>query len=628
MIHSKLKCAGRVCSVGTRRPSAGAGIGVSLRKQVLLVIAAAICLAFSSYYVLVIVPAGTAASGRPFVADLYPAWYSSRQVLHHHSNPYSEETTRQIQLGMYGHVVAPASTLDEQRFAYPLTSVFLFAPIAVLSFPMAQAVTFLFFLAAACATLKLYLPQRMPALTKFACSLCFLASFPVLLGLQLRQPTLLIVALLSAAVACLRSRHLVAGGLLLALATAKPQLALPFVVPLLLWGISARRDHKAFIYSLLFSECTLLVASEAMVPGWIRPWISTLKAYTHYAGAQPLASHLLGNRFPLVICGVGFGMLIAVSWKWRNRDPLFAIAFSVSVCQLIFPFQLYNEIMLVLPVAWLMKGSFNVDTTAGNRLLCRCLGLFVAVSWACMVIAVALHLVHPETVTSGWTIPMIPIYLLPYAVFAAMVVALIRGVPATSGFQLPSSKKRNDLQEREENRGRRLVLGANEGQSLLETAILLPMLTLMLCFAVDTGYYMLVAANLVSASRVAVEYASQGYSSPGQLQLPGAGPIGTTTSVSALAVGDLSGLLSSNTTTTVAVCSKSVGITGNLTKCGTYGSGTQQYAPDTDPEAPMFMLQRVDVLYTVQPPIPLSFFSLNAMPPLTVHRRVEFRAVD
>ena len=60
----------------------------------------------------------------------------------------------------------------------------------------------------------------------------------------------------------------------------------------------------------------------------------------------------------------------------------------------------------------------------------------------------------------------------------------------------------------------------------------------------------------------------------------------------------------------------------------TYGSGTQQYAPDPDPEAPMFLLQRVDVLYTVQPPIPLSFFSLMLMPPLTLHRTVEYRAVD
>ncbi|MGA9564669.1 MAG: TadE/TadG family type IV pilus assembly protein [Candidatus Korobacteraceae bacterium] len=173
---------------------------------------------------------------------------------------------------------------------------------------------------------------------------------------------------------------------------------------------------------------------------------------------------------------------------------------------------------------------------------------------------------------------------------------------------------------------------ASDGQSLIETAILLPMLVIMLCFAVDTGYYMLVASNLVSASRVAVEYGAQGYSSPGQLQLPGAGPIATTSTVSALAVGDLSGLVGASTTATVAVCSKTIGtvlVTGKLTtKCTTYGSGTQQYTPDPDPESPMFLLQRVDVVYTVQPPIPLSFFSLSVLPPLTVHRMVEFRVVD
>jgi hypothetical protein len=100
------------------------------------------------------------------------------------------------------------------------------------------------------------------------------------------------------------------------------------------------------------------------------------------------------------------------------------------------------------------------------------------------------------------------------------------------------------------------------------------------------------------------------------------------TSVSALALGDLSGLASASTTTTVQVCSKSVGISNNLTQCASYGPAGTTYTPTADPEAPTFLLNRVDLTYTVHPPIPLSFFSYSLLPSLTFHREVSMRVLD
>ena len=166
------------------------------------------------------------------------------------------------------------------------------------------------------------------------------------------------------------------------------------------------------------------------------------------------------------------------------------------------------------------------------------------------------------------------------------------------------------------------------GQSLLEAALFLPLLVLLAAFAVDFGYFFIVAANLSSSSRNAAEYSIQGYESPGQSALSAAGPLSSVTSVSALAVGDLSGLVNASTTTTVQVCSKSIGVTNNVTQCASYGPAGAAYTPGTDPEAPTFLLNRVDVTYTVQPPIPLSFFSHPLVPSLTFHRQVSMRVLD
>jgi Flp pilus assembly protein TadG len=164
------------------------------------------------------------------------------------------------------------------------------------------------------------------------------------------------------------------------------------------------------------------------------------------------------------------------------------------------------------------------------------------------------------------------------------------------------------------------------GQSLVETAIFLPVLILLVAYAVDFGYFFIVAANLTSAARNAVEYSIQGYTSPAQSALPIAGPITTNTSVAALAVGDLSSLAASSTTTTVQVCSQAIGTTNNVTKCATYGPAGTVYSPAADPEAPTFFLNRVDVTYTVHPPIPLSFFSYPLLPTMQFHRQVSMRA--
>ena len=173
----------------------------------------------------------------------------------------------------------------------------------------------------------------------------------------------------------------------------------------------------------------------------------------------------------------------------------------------------------------------------------------------------------------------------------------------------------------------RTLLRDGSGQSLLETALFLPILVLVMAYAVDYGYFFLVAADLTSASHNAVEYSIQGYQGPAQVSVPAAGPIATVTSVASLAVADLN-LLNASTTTTVQVCSKSLGMSGNLPVCASYGPAGTAYTPATDPEAPTFVLQRVDVTYTVKPPVPISFFKVTLIPVMQFHRQVSMRVMD
>jgi hypothetical protein len=172
------------------------------------------------------------------------------------------------------------------------------------------------------------------------------------------------------------------------------------------------------------------------------------------------------------------------------------------------------------------------------------------------------------------------------------------------------------------------LLHDRSGQSLVEIALMMPLLLLLIGYAIDFGYFFIVAANITSAARNAAEYSVQGFQSPTRSALAVAGPLTNVASVSAGALGDIAGLVNASTLTTFQVCSRSLGISGLLANCSTYGAAGAVYVPAADPEAPTFILHRVDVTYTVQPPVPMSFFGISLLPSMQFHRQVSMRGMD
>jgi len=170
-------------------------------------------------------------------------------------------------------------------------------------------------------------------------------------------------------------------------------------------------------------------------------------------------------------------------------------------------------------------------------------------------------------------------------------------------------------------------LRSSEGaQSLIETALVLPLFLMITFNAANFGYFFFVAVNLASAPRQGVEYSIQGFATPSQLNLPAAGPSANEASISWLTYQDMAGLRNS-TGAQVQVCTKMLGLSAPGTaNCTQFGGGTFP-APAADPEPTAFVLHRVDVRYTVSPLIPGALFNL-VIPSLTFHRQVSMRAMD
>ena len=174
-------------------------------------------------------------------------------------------------------------------------------------------------------------------------------------------------------------------------------------------------------------------------------------------------------------------------------------------------------------------------------------------------------------------------------------------------------------------------LRGNSGQALVETVLMLPVLLGLILNGINFGYAYLMAVNIASSSRSSGIYSIVGGATPAGIPLPPVGTMancsaGGSTTVSCLVQMDLTGAVYAPTTgnTGGQVCSPSVGVlnagtVNQQSQCSPFGSsaGASNFGPagpdpelNSDSTAPAFMMNRVDVAYTFQTPIPLMPFNV------------------
>jgi len=164
------------------------------------------------------------------------------------------------------------------------------------------------------------------------------------------------------------------------------------------------------------------------------------------------------------------------------------------------------------------------------------------------------------------------------------------------------------------------------GQSLIETAFGLPILVMLICYAVDFGYFFMVEASIDASAHNAAMYATQGsVSTTGTA--PPLGTLSTAKSVAGMAYSNMSGYLNASTKMAVQLCTNN-NATVSCNSTGDTSMISGSYQPDEDPEPTVFQLVRVDVVYTVNPPIPLTYFGTSLLPTLNFHRMAEMRIVN
>ena len=164
----------------------------------------------------------------------------------------------------------------------------------------------------------------------------------------------------------------------------------------------------------------------------------------------------------------------------------------------------------------------------------------------------------------------------------------------------------------------------DEGQSLLETAICMPLLLGVAFNIINFAYFWFMILALSASPRMGAEYSTQGGQSIAVSSAPSASAVSTI--VYDNMTHGVVGPTTSNTA--VRVCNSSVGIgSGGVALCQSFGPGFTFPAVTADPEQPVFVLNRVDVEFTVKPLISGAAFNVILPANLNFQRHVTMRSL-
>ncbi|MCJ7622801.1 MAG: glycosyltransferase 87 family protein [Anaerolineaceae bacterium] len=252
--------------------------------------------------------------------DFLVHWIGSRNLIIKGISPYSDETALDIQKVVYGRPARDGE--HELRVVYPLYSIAVFAPFALISdyeFARALWMTLLETAILLIAFLSIRITDWKPKSIILAVYLCFSILWYHSLRSLINGNAIVLVALgVVAGFWAIRKGADELAGVLFAFTTIKPQVVVLILIYVIYWSIKQRRSR---IIVWFFSTVLLLVMSAVMlIPNWIMQNIRELIRFPSYNPPLTFGTALLdlfpgfGDRLSWVVTGL---LVIIMIIEWR-----------------------------------------------------------------------------------------------------------------------------------------------------------------------------------------------------------------------------------------------------------------------------------------------------------------------
>lgn len=278
-------------------------------------------------------------SRNPGGTDFLVHWVGTQAFIQDGLSPYSDETALRIQTMVYGRAAKEGE--HELRVAYPLYSIFLFLPFALIEdYNLARAVWMAVLEGGliVMALLSLRLVRWKPRPIILGIFLLFSVFWyhalrPVILGNAVILITLGVVGVLLA----IRAGQDEFAGILLGLTTIKPQVVALFLIFIIFWAVANKRWK--IIAWLVICVVILSAIGLLLIPNWPIQNLGEILRYPGYNPPGTLTAAItdlmpgIGSRFGPII-SILLGVITLVEWviarKSNYRGFVWAACFTLT----------------------------------------------------------------------------------------------------------------------------------------------------------------------------------------------------------------------------------------------------------------------------------------------------------
>ena len=305
----------------------------------------------------------------PGANDMLPRWIATRAWLFEGLSPYAPEIEARGQELIYGR---PATNLGEDlaRYLYLPYAMLFFVGIAPLSYEWAQAawmtVLELSLIAIAIMSFRIHKWRARPWLVA-ALVLWVIIAYPSARSILLGQLGIVMILLVTLAWWAIKERRDVLAGVALALATAKPTIAILIGPAIFIWALQQQRWR--LIAAMAASLVSLIIFSFVVAPDWVGAVLAQAADYATYTEIGSVVSIVIYTIFPNASGAVEIGvsgllLLWVVRCWWEARDGSvaaldYAMAVTIVVTLLVSPRTGTTSQPLLYPVLFMLFASLD-----------------------------------------------------------------------------------------------------------------------------------------------------------------------------------------------------------------------------------------------------------------------------
>jgi Glycosyltransferase family 87 len=256
---------------------------------------------------------------------------------------------------------------------------FLVAPLTLLPYPVAYAIWVALMLAClVAAALMAAPPDRLLRIIYVGAAF---GSLEVALGPGFGQPAALVALAIVGCWRLLKADRPVLAGLVLAVISVKPHIALLVPFALLLAG-----HARAFLYWAAASLVLVAISLVALQASGVQEYLALLATGPRYLTGQPpwTLAALLGAPAGLPLEALLVAGAAAAAWLYRHRGPEVPIAAGILATLAVVPYLHAQDFVLLVVAIWLLHRA-RLEHLDGRRLAAFWVAVTVGLEWSLLL---------------------------------------------------------------------------------------------------------------------------------------------------------------------------------------------------------------------------------------------------